>query len=349
MNLQIPGYFLVAMLSAYLTYIFVPIVKNYCLKHSILDNPGPRKIHKSPMPRLGGVAFMPAFLLAIWLGFISDPQLWRVERLGMMGLAGGGIVISLLGIYDDIRGIGPTGKLLWQIAAALFPVLCGIRANIFNMPFHGIIELGFWGIPLSVLWVVAIANTFNLLDGLDGMAAGIAAISGLTFVILSVVLDLALPALLAAGIFGVSLAFLKYNRYPAQIFMGDSGSLFIGYILGVLSLYWPKSYASLVMFIPLLALGVPLLEVVTTMIRRLATGQKIYIADRRHLFHYLMESGFSHQGVVWFFYFLSLQFSLMAVGFVVGRVNIILVLEVIFIILIAIILSRRIRSGGSDG
>jgi UDP-GlcNAc:undecaprenyl-phosphate GlcNAc-1-phosphate transferase len=349
MNLRIPGYILVTLLAAYLTYLFIPLIKTYCAKKGLLDNPGPRKIHLVPTPRMGGVAFVVSYSLAIWLGFVADPSLWQHDWLGIAGTIMGGIVIFLLGLTDDIKGVKPPVKFLWQVVAALFPVICGVRADLLNIPYYKLVILGYWGIPLSVLWIVAITNTFNLLDGLDGLAAGVAAISALTFVILSVVLSLPIASLLAAGILGVSVAFLKYNYHPAQIFMGDSGSLFIGYILGVLSLYWPKSYASIVMFVPILALGVPLLEVLTTTFRRLVTGKKIYMADRRHLFHYLLEQGFSHKGVVWFFYLISIQFSIMAVGFVVGKANIILVLEAIFIIFIGIILSRRIKTGGGNG
>jgi UDP-GlcNAc:undecaprenyl-phosphate GlcNAc-1-phosphate transferase len=224
-----------------------------------------------------------------------------------------------------------------------------VRAEVLNVPYYRLVELGFWGIPLSILWIVVITNTFNLLDGLDGLASGVAAISSLTFVILSVVLNLPLASLFAAGILGVSIAFLKFNYHPAQIFMGDSGSLFIGYVLGVTSLYWPKSFASIIMFVPLLALGVPVLEVITTTVRRAVSGQKIYIADRRHLFHYLLSSGLSHRGVVWLFYTISIQFSIMAFGLVLGRANLILVLEAVFIIFIGLILSRRLKSGGDNG
>lgn len=349
MTPQLPGYFLVTLLSAYLTYIFIPVVKAQCVKRGLLDFPGPRKIHSLPIPRLGGVAFVISFSLAILLGFVADPGLWQNNWVGIAGVIGGGIVVFLLGLADDIKGIGPVLKFFWQIVAALFPVSCGVRLDTLNLPFHGLVHLGFWAIPLSVLWIVAIINAFNLLDGLDGLAAGMATISSLTFVVLSVVLNLPLASLFAAGILGVSAAFLRFNYHPAQIFMGDSGSLFIGYILGVTSLYWPKSYASLVMFVPLLALGVPLLETATTAVRRIVTGQRIYVADRRHLFHYLLEIGFSHRGVVWLFYVISLQFSVMAVGFVVGRVNIILVLEAILAIFIGIALSRKIRSGGVNG
>jgi UDP-GlcNAc:undecaprenyl-phosphate GlcNAc-1-phosphate transferase len=348
-NLRIPGYFLVALLSAYLTYILVPLIKSYCHKHGLLDNPGPRKIHASPVPRLGGIAFAIAFSLSIWLGFVADPQLWHNDWRGIAGVIAGGLIVFSLGLADDLKGVSPASKFLWQIGAALFPVLCGVRADVLNVPYYKLVYLGFWGIPLSVLWIVAITNTFNLLDGLDGLAAGIAAIASLTFVVLSVVLNLPLASLFAAGIFGLSIAFLKFNYHPAQIFMGDSGSLFIGYVLGVTSLYWPKSYASIIMFVPLLALGVPVLEVIMTTIRRAVTGQRIYIADRRHLFHYLLQLGISHRGVVWIFYIVSAQFSIMAVGLVLGKANIILVLEGIFVILTGLILSRRLRSGGDNG
>jgi UDP-GlcNAc:undecaprenyl-phosphate GlcNAc-1-phosphate transferase len=349
MSLRIPGYFLVVLLSAYLTYILIPLIRSYCIKRGILDHPGPRKIHKTPIPRLGGIAFVVSFSFAIWLGFIADPRLWQNDWVGIAGVVAGGFIVFFLGLTDDLKGVSPAVKLLWQAAAAALPVICGVRAEVLNVPYYRLVELGFWGIPLSILWIVVITNTFNLLDGLDGLASGVAAISSLTFVILSVVLNLPLASLFAAGILGVSIAFLKFNYHPAQIFMGDSGSLFIGYVLGVTSLYWPKSFASIIMFVPLLALGVPVLEVITTTVRRAVSGQKIYIADRRHLFHYLLSSGLSHRGVVWLFYTISIQFSIMAFGLVLGRANLILVLEAVFIIFIGLILSRRLKSGGDNG
>lgn len=349
MNWRIPVYVLVASLSAYLTYLLIPLIKSYCIKNNILDYPGPRKIHSDPVPRLGGVAFVISFSLAVWLGFVAKPELWYENWIGISGILAGGVVIFLLGLRDDFKEVPPIQKLLWQIMAALIPVLCGVRPELLNIPYFKVVSLGFWSIPISVLWIVMITNTFNLLDGLDGLAAGIGAISAFTFIILGIVLDLSLASLLAAGILGVTVGFLRFNYYPAQIFMGDSGSLFIGYILGVVSLYWPKSYASLVMFVPILALGLPIIEVMTTTIRRLITGRKIYVADRRHLFHYLMEQGLSHRSVVWLFYLIGLQFSIMAVGFVMGKANIILVLEGAFVIIISIFLSWKIRAGGRNG
>jgi len=346
---RIPAYLLVSLLSAYLTFLMIPLVKAYCLKRGILDNPGPRKIHSYPIPRLGGVAFVVAFTLSVWLGFIANPNLWLDNWLGVTGILTGGVIIFVMGLADDLKNLAPVTKLAWQIIAALIPVLCGVKMDLLNIPFYKVISLGSWGIPLSVVWVVAITNTFNLLDGLDGLASGIGAIAGLTFVALGAILELPLASLLAAGILGVCLGFLRFNFYPAQIFMGDSGALFIGYVLGVISLLWPKSYASLVMFVPILALGLPIIEVVSTTFRRLFTGRKIYVADKRHLFHYLLDMGFSHSGVVLFFYMISLQFSMMAVGFVFGKIYIVLVLEVAFIIFIAIFLSRNLKAGGENG
>ncbi|MEE9555105.1 MAG: MraY family glycosyltransferase [candidate division Zixibacteria bacterium] len=349
MSWRIPAYVLVSFLSAYLTFLLIPPIKAFCEKRGITDKPGPRKIHSYPIPRLGGVSFVIAFTVSVWLGFIANSRLWFDNWVGVTGILLGGIVIFVLGLLDDLKNLSPVIKFSWQIFAALIPILCGVRMEFLNIPYYEVINLGFWGIPLSVLWIVAITNTFNLLDGLDGLASGIGAISALTFVVLGASLNLPLASLLAAGILGVCVGFIKFNFYPAQIFMGDSGALFIGYILGVLSLLWPKSYASLVMFVPLLALGLPIIEVLTTTFRRLLTGKKIYVADKRHLFHYLLESGFSHAGVVIFFYIISLQFSIMAVGFVFGKANIILVLEAVFIIFIAIFLSRKLKAGGGNG
>ena len=349
MNWRIPAYVLVSLLSAYLTFLLIPLIKSYCQKRGIMDNPGPRKIHPHPIPRLGGIAFVIAFTLSVWLGFIANPKLWLDNWLGVTGILSGGIVIFIMGLTDDLKNLRPVTKFVWQIIAALIPVLCGIRMDLLNIPFYKVISLGYWGIPLSVIWVVAITNTFNLLDGLDGLASGIGAISAMTFVALGAILDLPLASLLAAGVLGVCVGFLRFNFYPAQIFMGDSGALFIGYVLGVLSLLWPKSYASLVMFVPLLALGLPIIEIVSTTLRRLFTGKKIYVADKRHLFHYLLDQGFSHSGVVLLFYIVSFQFSVMAVGFVFGKINIILVLEAVFVIFIAIFLSRKLKAGGENG
>jgi UDP-GlcNAc:undecaprenyl-phosphate GlcNAc-1-phosphate transferase len=349
LNRQIPAYFIVIILSGYLTYLFVPLIKSYCVRKDLLDKPGPRKIHSVAVPRLGGATFLVAFAVALTLGLVAVPDLWLGNWKGILGLIAGAAIIFSLGIIDDIKGISPLPKFLWQIAAALVPVLAGIRPDVINIPYYKVVALGYWSIPLSVFWVVIITNTFNLLDGLDGLAAGVGAIASITFVILSVVLDIPLASLLAAGVFGICVGFLKFNYHPAQIFMGDTGSLFIGYVLGVLSLYWPKSYASIVMFVPLLALGLPVIEIVSTTVRRLITGKKIYVADKRHLFHFLLDQGFGHKWVVLFFYFVSVQFSVMAVGFVVGKANIILVLESVFIIFIAIFLSRKIKSGGRNG
>ena len=194
-----------------------------------------------------------------------------------------------------------------------------------------------------MLWLVAIFNTINLIDGLDGLAAGVSAIIGTSFLMLSLMMGLPLPSFFAAGVIGITLAFLKFNYFPASIFMGDSGALFLGYIFGVISLFWPKSFATVVMFVPIVALGVPLIEVVTTFFRRLFAGKKFYIADRRHIFHFLLNLGVPERVTVWIFYLISLQFALTTFGIAGGDRNILFVLQAVLIILTAIVVSRNLR------
>jgi UDP-GlcNAc:undecaprenyl-phosphate GlcNAc-1-phosphate transferase len=341
--IEIPTYVIISILSGYLCYVFVPLVKRYCEAHELYDLPGPRKIHKAPIPRLAGAAFFAAYFLGLIPGFLLLPELFWQNFKALLGIFIGGSVIFALGMFDDIKGIKPLPKLGWEIIACLILIAFGVRLECINIPFYRLVEVGFWGIPLTLVWLLAIINTVNLIDGLDGLAAGVSAIIAVSFLVLSQVMGLDLPSLLAAGVIGITLAFLKYNYFPASIFMGDSGSLFLGYIFAVVSLFWPKSFATVVMFIPILALGVPIIETITTFFRRLLAGEKIYVADRRHIFHFLLDLGIPQKITVWLFYLVSIQFALAAYGIVGGNRNILFVLQAGFIILTAIIISRNLR------
>ena len=341
--IEIPTYVIISILSGYLCYVFVPLIKNYCEEHDLYDMPGPRKIHNIPIPRLGGVAFFFAYFLSLIPGFLLLPDIWWGNIKTLVGIFLGGLIIFILGVVDDVRGVKPFTKLGWEIAACLVLIAFGVRLETINIPFYHLVDFGLWGIPLTLIWLVAIINTVNLIDGLDGLAAGVSAIIAITFLVLSQVMGLALPSLLAAGVIGITVAFLKYNYFPASIFMGDSGSLFLGYIFAVVSLFWPKSFATVVMFIPILALGVPILEVFTTFFRRLIAGKKIYIADKRHIFHFLLNLGVPAKVTVWLFYLVSAQFALAAFSIVGGDRNILFVLQAAFIILTAIVISRNLK------
>jgi len=346
--IEIPTYIVVAALSGYLCYLLVPLVKKYCLDKGYFDMPGPRKIHTIPTPRLGGIAIFTAYFLGLIPGILLLPETWNQDRWQIIGIFLGGCLIFAMGIYDDLKGLSPLKKLFWEIIAAGVVIAFGVRLEVLNIPFYKLITLGYWGIPLTLLWLVAITNTINLIDGLDGLAAGVSAVVALSFLVLSIILDLALPSLLAAGVIGVALAFLRYNYFPASIFMGDSGALFLGYMFGVISLYWPKSFATIVMFVPILALGVPIIEISSTFFRRLFSGQKVYVADQRHIFHFLLELGMTERVTVWLFYLVSFQFALAAFAIGGGNRNILFVLQTAFIIFTAIIISRNLKAGRAE-
>lgn len=341
--IEIPTFIIISILSGYLCYVFVPIVNNYCHNHDLYDMPGPRKMHSHPIPRLGGVAFFTAYFLGILPGFLLLPDLWHENDKALTGIFLGGVVIFILGIVDDLKGVKPLTKLAWQTVACLILIAFGVRLEAINIPFYKLVDTGLWGIPLTIIWLVAITNTINLIDGLDGLAAGVSAVIAISFLVMSQVMNLPLPSLLAAGVIGITLAFLKYNYFPASIFMGDSGSLFLGYIFAVISLFWPKSFATVVMFVPIVALGVPIIEIATTLIRRLFTGRKVLTADRHHIFHFLLRLGMPEKVTVWLFYLISIQFALATFGISGGNRNILFVLQVLFVILTAIVISRYLR------
>lgn len=307
--------------------------------------PGPRKIHTLPTPRLGGIAIFAAYFLGFIPGILLLPEIWEHNRWQIIGIFLGSFLIFSMGVFDDLKGLSPLKKFIWEIIAACVVIAFGVKLEVLNIPFYKLITLGYWGIPLTLIWLVAITNTINLIDGLDGLAAGVSTIVAISFLVLSVILDLPLPSLLAAGVIGVSFAFLKFNYFPASIFMGDSGALFIGYMFAVISLFWPKSFATIVMFVPILALGVPIIEIVSTFFRRLLSGQKIYVADRRHIFHFLLDLGIPERVTVWLFYLVSFQFALAAFAIGGGNRNILFVIQTTFIIFTAIIVTRNLKAG----
>jgi len=345
--INIPNFIIVALISGYLCYVFIPLVIKFCHNYKLYDQPGPRKIHKTPTPRLGGSALFIAYFMGILPGFLLVPDLVKDNLITLLGIFVSSFMIFLLGVVDDLKGLKPLLKLGWQIAACLVLIGFGVKLEIINIPFYKVVETGLWGIPLTVIWLVTITNTINLIDGLDGLASGVSAIVAISFLTLSLILGLELPSLLAAGIIGISLAFLKYNYSPAVIFMGDSGSLFLGFMFAVISLFWPKSFATVVMLVPILALGVPIIEVVTTFFRRLLTGKKVYIADRKHIFHYLLDLGVPAKVTVWIFYFVSAQLALAAYLVVGGNLNIFIVLQFVFIIFVVLMISKNLKPGSN--
>ena len=278
-----------ALLAAAIVVLLTPAVGGMARLLGAVDRPEGRRLNRSTVPRLGG--------LALFFG-IFVPSLAFLDLSGeTRGLLLGAAVATTVGAVDDFRGLRWWEKLGGQVAAAAIPVGFGIWVHRFTFPVIGIHTLPDWvGMPLSVLWIVAIMNMVNFLDGLDGLAAGVCAISGGTFCLIALSLGRPQPAILAAIVLGACLGFLRHNFYPARIFMGDSGAMLLGFTLGALAIQGLlKTAAVATLLFPLLVLAVPILDTSFVVAKRLKYGEPLHQADRYHLHHRFLNIGFSQR------------------------------------------------------
>lgn len=265
------------------------------------------------VPLLKKTAIFLAFTLSTGLAFlISRDRMLGSFDTHYLGLILGGTIILGLGIYDDIRGARAPVKLIVQATAALTLIASGYNVEVLTNPLGGQIRLGAWGWPLVILWVVTVTNAFNLLDGLDGLAAGTAAIAGLVLFFSSLDGFPFMPTVTIALV-GSSLGFLRYNRYPARIFLGDTGSLFLGFVLAAVSIQSSfKTTAGIALVLPLIALFLPLADLTIAFFRRIARGRNPFAGDRKHIHHRLVEMGFSPKEAVRMFNLLTINLGLIA-------------------------------------
>jgi UDP-GlcNAc:undecaprenyl-phosphate/decaprenyl-phosphate GlcNAc-1-phosphate transferase len=278
-----------------------------------------RHVHQAPLPRLGGVAIFIAFSvsLGMWLGLsLIFPRLRLIEGLApdtLLRIYVPACLIFCLGIYDDLRGAGPYLKFSVQAIAAAMLFAGGMRVLDLPLIFGSHSLPWFVGLPLTVLWVVAVTNAFNLIDGLDGLAAGSALFSTMVFFVVSLVDHSWLGSLMSVTLAGAILGFLRFNFNPATIFLGDSGSLFIGFILSALALAGAQKAPTFVaVAIPVVSFGLPILETLLSVMRRLISGRPIFTADREHIHHKLLQMGFSHRQVVIVLYAVSALFAMLS-------------------------------------
>ena len=278
-----------AALALVIVVLLTPAVGGMARMLGVVDRPGMRRLNRSPVPRLGGIALF----FGIFVPALAFLPLGRETK----GLLLGAAVATLVGAIDDFRGLVWWEKLGGQIAAAAIPTGFGIWVQNFTFPLVGVHELPGWvGVPLTILWIVAIMNMVNFLDGLDGLAAGVCGISGFTFCLIALSLGRPEPAILAAIVFGACLGFLRHNFYPARIFMGDSGALLLGFTLGALAVQGLlKTAAIATLLFPLLILAVPILDTSFVVAKRIKHGEPIYGADRTHLHHRFLNIGYSQK------------------------------------------------------
>ncbi|KYC81855.1 MraY family glycosyltransferase [Heyndrickxia faecalis] len=296
--------FLTLFICFMLTILLTPLIKKLAIRIGAVDKPNQRKVHMKVMPRLGG--------LAIYISFIAGVLLFQPDSSHSLPILLGSLIIVITGMVDDVRELSPRVKLIGQLAAALVVVLSGIHVEFINLPFGGQLEFGIFSIPLTILWIVGVTNAINLIDGLDGLAAGVSSIALLTISGMAIIMGDAYVTVLGLILMASTIAFLFYNFYPAKIFMGDTGALFLGYMISVLSLLGFKNVTFISLIIPALILGVPISDTFFAIIRRLVHKQPLSAPDKSHLHHCLLRLGFSHRQVVLIIYAIAAMFSLAA-------------------------------------
>jgi UDP-GlcNAc:undecaprenyl-phosphate GlcNAc-1-phosphate transferase len=277
--------------------VLTPAVGRFARILGVVDQPGDtRRIHLHPIPRMGGIAL----LLGIFVPALAFLALDGPYRGILLGAA----VATCVGVVDDFRGLPWWGKLGGQASAAAIAIGFGVQVDRFTFPVVGIHDLPEWvGVPAAFIWIVAIMNMVNFLDGMDGLAAGICAIAGSTFAVIALSLGKPEAAILSAIVAGACFGFLHHNFYPARIFMGDSGALLLGFTLATLSIQGLlKTAATVALFFPLLVLAVPILDTAFVIAKRLKYKQPLYAADRTHLHHRFVNIGFSQRRAALYMY-----------------------------------------------
>jgi UDP-GlcNAc:undecaprenyl-phosphate GlcNAc-1-phosphate transferase len=283
--------------------VLTPVVRRLAHRYGVLDHAlTSRKVHGRPIPRLGGIAIVLAFyapLVALFFANSDVGHRFYADPRKALGLFVGGLAIAVLGIYDDLRGSGAAKKFAVQFAVAGFMYAMGFRVDLIANPFGAELQLGLLGLPFTMLWIAGVINAMNLIDGLDGLAGGVALIAVATTFAFSVTRGEPLMILFTATMAGAVLGFLFYNFNPASIFMGDTGSMFLGFVLATTAIQTSqKSSTAVAIVVPIIALGVPIADTLLAMLRRAARGAPMFSADRGHIHHRLLATGLSHRQTV---------------------------------------------------
>ena len=297
--------------SLLVAYVMTPPVKRFAEKVGAIDVPKDnRRVHDHPIPRMGG--------LAIFIGFVLSLIFFVPMSTKVLGLLVGSVIIAVMGGVDDIVSLNPWVKLAGQIVAALVAIRCGLVFDVISNPNifaeETYIEIGWLSIPLTMLWIVGCTNAVNLIDGLDGLAVGVSAISSLTMLIVSLFVSEPVVSIILAALTGACLGFMPYNLNPAKIFMGDVGSQLLGFVLSTASIMGLfKLHAIITFFVPLLALALPLADTIFAFFRRILHGQSPFKADKGHFHHRLLAMGLNQKQVVAVLYGISAVLGLLAV------------------------------------
>ena len=317
-------YLIAFVIAAAVAGAVTPLVRRIALRYQILSSTGSRHAHAHRIPRLGGVGLCLAlFAPIVGLFFMESAvaALFQSHLAKVVGLCAGGIAMCTLGAVDDTRGLRALHKLYAQVAIATFAYFCGFRIDAVLLPYFGELTMGVLSLPVTVLWIVGITNAVNLIDGLDGLAAGVVFFAGVTNLVVAIIAGQTFVALILAAMLGAVLAFLFYNFNPARIFMGDSGSYMLGYVLAVSAVAGAPQKAStaVALLVPVVALGVPIFDTMFAMVRRVLERRPMFSPDRGHIHHRLLDLGITHRRVVLILYGVSILFIALAIAVYMGR------------------------------
>lgn len=328
-----------------ISFASTPMVIALAHKINALDVPkDARRVHKKPIPLIGGLAIFYGFLVAVLSFATIDYE--------TMGILLGAVIVVTAGVIDDMSDMKAVVKLMFQIVAAAVVIYSGVRIEHFANPFSRwigpeYIILNYWiSVVISMIWIVGISNAVNLIDGLDGLAVGVSSISAMSLLALTLITENLNVAILTAAVAGAAFGFLPYNFNPAKIFMGDTGALFLGFILACISIQGVLKLSAIISFaIPILVLGLPIFDTLFAIFRRILTGRSPMSPDRGHLHHRLIDMGFSQKKTVAILYTMTAALCLTAVvisikGYVRG---LLLILAVLFIILFSLKLMGQLK------
>lgn len=292
-------------LSLITTIIITPLIIKLAYKIGAVDKPDERKVHQKIMPRLGG--------LAIFIGVIAGYFAAELYKEKITAISLGALLIIIIGVLDDIYQLSAKTKFIGQLIVAGLIVASGLTIDLLTIPFIGDFELGLWSYPITILWIVGITNAINLIDGLDGLSAGISGIGITTIAILSGINGAMMIFTFSMILLGSIIGFLFYNFYPAKIFMGDTGALFLGYSISIISLLGLYKSVTLFSFlVPIIILGVPVFDTTFAIIRRIVNRKPISAPDKSHIHHRLLDMGLSHRKTVLLMYGFGILFSVAA-------------------------------------
>ncbi len=302
-----------SLLAAFIASIlFTPLVKRLAFRIGAVDKPNYRKVHAKIMPRIGGLAIFLAFLVGVLVLLPTNEA--------MIPILIGAFIIIITGVLDDMLEISAKAKFLGQTIAAAVIIFYGhIEIDFINLPFGGVIDFGYLSIPLTLIWIVGITNAINLIDGLDGLAAGVSTIALVTLAAMAFIMGNTFVLVMATVLAVSTIGFLFYNFHPAKIFMGDTGALFLGFMISVLALLGFKNVTFVSLVIPIVMLGVPISDTFFAIVRRLLNKQPPFQPDKSHLHHRLLSIGFTHRQTVIIIYGIAIMFGLAAVIFSMAK------------------------------